>query len=396
MDTNTKLRVQIDAATDIDAIGDLWQGLEAGCELSFFQSWGWVGTWLKSLPARTRPQLLTAYAADKIVGLAILVPQRLRRHQIFFSNALFLNEAGMANYNFVVEHNGFLLKSGSEIEILTQCLRSLIAAPKRWDELFISALRTDNPLFQTPLLSELGLRLQVLKTSSSRYVDLAELRLSGQDYLATLSSNTRYQIRRALRKYAQTGPVELNVASTPEQAQHYFDNLKELHQAYWIGKGRSGSFANPIWEQFHRRLIDERYSHGEIQMIRLSAGNMDIGYLYNFVKNGWVYALQSGFRYDMPSVSTQDGEKAEGTTSALHPGYVSHYLAIEYNLKHGVAIYDFLAGDAQYKSSLSNKEHTLAWIVLQRKRWKFMLEDALRAMVYALGSRKTPPVKTKA
>ncbi len=375
MNTNTTFRVQIEDATDIDTIGDMWQGLEAECELSFFQSWSWVGTWLKSLPAWTRPRLLTAYAADKIVGLAILVPQRVRRHGIFFSHALFLNEAGVAKYNFVVEHNGFLLKSGSEVEILTRCLQSLVAAPKRWDELFISAVRTDSPLFQIPTLSELGLRLQVLKTSSSRYVDLAELRLSGQDYLATLSSNTRYQIRRALRKYAEMGSVKLDVASTPQQALQYFDKLKDLHQTYWIAKGRPGSFANPAWEQFHRRLIDARHAHGEIQMIRLSAGETDIGYLYNFVKNAWVYALQSGFRYDAHS-------------AALHPGYVSHYFAIEHNLTHGAAIYDFLAGDAQYKSSLSQKEHTLAWIVLQRKRWKFMLEDSMRTMVTAIRDRQ--------
>ena len=387
MDTNNKLRVQIEDATEIDALGDMWQGLEADCERSFFQSWGWIGTWLKSLPAGMRPRLISARAADKIVGLAVLIPQRVQRHRVFFSDALFLNETGVAKYNFVVEHNGFLLKSGDEAEILTQCLRALVAAPRRWDELFISAIRTDNPLFRTPILEELGLRLQTLKTSTSRYVDLAELRLNNQDYLATLSSNTRYQIRRALRKYAEIGPVELHVATTLEQAQHYFDNLKELHQAYWVGKGRPGSFANPVWEQFHRHLIDTRYAHAEIQMIRLSAGETDIGYLYNFVKNGWVYALQSGFRYDTPTATARDGGStgnAGAISSALHPGYVSHYLAIEYNLKHDTGVYDFLAGDAQYKSSLSHKDHTLAWVVVQRKRWKFMLEDALRSLVYAI------------
>ena len=413
MDTNNKLRVQIEDATEIDAIADMWQGLEPDCERSFFQSWGWIGTWLKSLPAGMRPQLISARAADKIVGLAVLIPQRVQRHRIFFSDALFLNETGVAKYNFVVEHNGFLLKSGDEAEILTQCLRALVAAPRRWDELFISAVRTDNPLFRTPILKELGLRLQTLKTSTSRYVDLAELRLNNQDYLATLSSNTRYQIRRALRKYTEIGPVELHVATTLEQAQHYFDNLKELHQAYWVGKGRPGSFANPVWEQFHRRLIDTRYAHAEIQMIRLSAGETDIGYLYIFVKNGWVYALQSGFRYDTPPATARDGgstgnagaissatardggstggrpleANAGAISSALHPGYVSHYLAIEYNLKHGTGVYDFLAGDAQYKSSLSHKDHTLAWVVVQRKRWKFILEDALRSLVYAMRER---------
>ena len=109
--------------------------------------------------------------------------------------------------------------------------------------------------------------------------------------------------------------------------------------------------------------------------------------------------MQSGFRYDISPATATDGgstKNAGAIFSALHPGYVSHYLAIEYNLKHGAGVYDFLAGDAQYKSSLSHKDHTLAWVVVQRKRWKFMLEDALRSLVYALRERtSTRPPETK-
>ena len=79
---------------------------------------------------------------------------------------------------------------------------------------------------------------------------------------------------------------------------------------------------------------------------------------------GRVYAYQSGFRY------SQDNR--------LKPGLVSHLEAIELNRRLGHEAYDFLAGDARYKRSLSNKSNELLWLVLQRRRMDFWLENRLR------------------
>jgi CelD/BcsL family acetyltransferase involved in cellulose biosynthesis len=364
--------VRLEEITSIDTVAGLWRTLEPCCTISFFQSWGWIGTWLKSLPAATRPQLIIAETDGELSGLAILAPARVTRHRLLTSEALFLNEAGLAGYDFVIEHNGFLLRPGREQQTLDACLHFLATEVDGWDEIFISGIRQDSPLFLSAALVEHDIQRRVLRTSSSRYVDLEDLRQSGRVYLDTLSSNTRYQIRRALRKHATSGPLTVAVATTLEQAHACFEEMKTLHQAYWVGKGLRGSFANRHWEAFHRSLISQRFGHGEIQLIRIAAGEQPIGCLYNFIRNGWVHALQSGFHY------------AQNHT--LHPGYVSHYLAIEHNLKHGAKIYDFLAGDAQYKSSLARNDHALAWVVLQRRRWKFTLEDALRKVAHRVKS----------
>jgi CelD/BcsL family acetyltransferase involved in cellulose biosynthesis len=372
MTAKIAVTVRLEEITSIDTVAGMWRALEPCCTISFFQSWGWIGAWLKSLPTDTRLHLIIAETDGELSGLAILAPAKVTRHRLLTSKALFLNEAGLAGYNFVIEHNGFLLRSGREQQALDACLQFLAAEVHGWDEVFISGIRQDSPLFLSEALAEHDIQRRVLKTSSSRYVDLEELRQSGRDYLDTLSSNTRYQVRRALRKHETNGPLTLAVATTLEQAHAYFEEMKVLHQAYWVGKGMRGSFANHHWEAFHRSLMSERFSHGEIQLLRIAAGAQPIGYLYNFIHNGWVYALQSGFHYEQ--------------NHTLHPGYVSHYLAIEYNLRHGAKIYDFLAGDAQYKYSLGRNDHALAWVVLQRRRWKFTLEDVLRKTVHRVKS----------
>lgn len=373
MTTSYAITVRLEEISARDDLAGMWRDLEPRCDASFFQSWGWIGPWLQSLPVSVRLRCIIAETNGELTGLAILAPARVTRHKLLTSNALFLNEAGIPGYDFIIEHNGFLLKSGTEQQTLDACLRFLITQAGDWDEMFVSGIRQDSPLFQSSVLAEHGVDLRVLRTSSSRYVDLEELRQSGRDYLDTLSSNTRYQVRRAMRKHEAAGPLTLSVATNVGDAHVYFDRMKELHQAYWTGKGKPGSFANTHWESFHRRLISERFDNGEIQLIGITAGEKTIGYLYNFVKNGWVFVLQSGFHYE--------------PNHTLHPGYVSHYRAIEYNLKHGAKIYDFLAGDAQYKSSLAPNDHSLAWVVLQRRRWKFKVEDALRVLARAIKSR---------
>ena len=119
-----------------------------------------------------------------------------------------------------------------------------------------------------------------------------------------------------------------------------------------------------MFEDFHRTLIRDRFAAGEIQLLRVAAGGAPIGYLYNFVHDGHVYAYQSGFRYD-------DDPK-------LKPGLVTHAMAIEHNLRAGARVYDFMAGEGQHKASLGTGSSELFWLVLQRDRLRFRVEDGLR------------------
>ena len=118
-----------------------------------------------------------------------------------------------------------------------------------------------------------------------------------------------------------------------------------------------------FFESFHRDLISRRFRAGEIQLLRVLAGEKRIGCLYNFVKDGHVYAYQSGFDY--------------GTDSRLKPGLVSHCLAINFNLAKGAQIYDFMAGDSRYKKSLGTDFVEMSWLVLQRPIRRLRFENAL-------------------
>jgi CelD/BcsL family acetyltransferase involved in cellulose biosynthesis len=225
------------------------------------------------------------------------------------------------------------------------------------------------------LLEATGLRVHLHSVKQSGVIDLNALRQSNQDYLGTLSSNTRYQIRRALKLYGERGPVTLTAAKTEKEFAQYFGALRNLHQKYWISRGDRGAFGYNFLNDFHEEIALTRGPLGEVELLRIAAGDFEIGYLYNFTYRGQVGAYLSGFAYE--------------DDSKLKPGLVSHYLAVERHLKGDARVYDLLAGDMQYKRSLAMSTPPMYWADLQQPRLKLRLEDMLRAVKNRL--KPSPP-----
>ena len=283
------------------------------------------------------------------------------RHGWLQSRGMFLNETGDDRYDsLTIEYNGILADKRHAEDVIRFTLGFLVEQVPEWDELYLSGVDAG---YQS-LAQNASLSVHVIARSPCRSVDLDAVRDSGGDYLACLSRNTRSQTRRALRRYNEIGDANIMAAADPGEALQFFSEMKTLHQAYWTGRGHSGSFGNPYFETFHRAFIEDRFADGEIEMLRVNAGETVVGYLYNFLRDGHVSAYQSGFDYD--------------DENALKPGVVSHYLAVQRNLDQGASIYDFLAGEAQHKKSLGTHQRELLWLAARRNRMKFRVEDAAR------------------
>lgn len=353
--------------TDQNQLEIIWTDLQSRADASFFQSWGWMHSWLRALPRGVRPRLLQVLCYGRPVGLAVLVQRRIRRHLIFLSRALLVSETGRLELDkLTIEHNGFLMEKGLEAEVVKRSLEFLTNSESRWDELFISGIDKSHAVWYRQAANEINAKLITQIQKSFFYVDVLELKKAGSDYMSSLSANTRYQLRRAIREYEKHGALICSVASTLDQALEYFQQLRQIHQQHWTGKGERGAFASEFANSFHDILIRSRFSTGEIQLIKISAGPKPLGYLYNFVLNGIVSNYQSGFYYE--------------NDPKLKPGSVSHYLAVIHNMQHDVTRYDFLMGEHRYKRSLATHEAEMVWLVLQRRRLRFALEHFMRAL----------------
>lgn len=360
----------IEPLANLRGLEAMWRDLEARADGSFFLSWHWIGCWLRE--SGLRPALMIGRLDGRVVSLALFVERRVWRRRWLRVDTLFLHEAGdpALDINFI-EYNGILVDRSLGAAAIERCLEFLISrrsigdAPVAWDELYLGGISID----YLASLERCRLPLRIAARKPSAAIDFTALRTHRRKYLDELSANTRHQIRRAMRLYEKRGPLRLDVAGDVAQALAFLDELKVLHQRHWEPRGKRGAFSYPFLERFHRSLIAHSLPTGNAEVLRISAGEEPIGYLYNFIWRGWVGTYLSGFAY-------------EGD-ARLKPGLVSYCLCAERHLANGMAVQDFLAGDDRYKTSLGKPGPDMLWVALQRPRFRLRIESALRRIKHA-------------
>lgn len=339
-----------------------WLELEAHSDSTFFTSWSWIGCWLSCLPSRIQPKLLRVTSGEKTLGMGLFVSRNFLRHRLIPVKGLYLHATGDPLIDEItIEYNGFLADRDLQPIVVTQLLKYIVLHLKEWDELNLDGVTN---IIRSMLPDFDGLHVSH-QQRVCRYVDLDEVRGSGGNYLSLLGQNARSNIRRSIKELTKQGPITLTAAGNVDEALDFLEGLKQLHQAYWRSRGLPGAFANVFFETFHKRLIRSRFDCGEVQLIRIKVGDRTLGYLYNFVCQDVVYNYQTGFDYTIAENNNR-------------PGLVTHSMAIEYNASCGHRIYDLMAGDSQYKQSLGTHAVDMDWVVLQRDRFKFRLEEGLR------------------
>ncbi len=337
---NAPVTLSLTPVADPERLAARWEALEARAAGSFFQSW----IWTFCLAAERFPAalLLSAQIAGQDVALALFN----RRGAWPGPETLWLGESGNAMLDApFIEHNGPLLARDAPADLLARCLRMALRAanpPLLGRRLVLNGV-DDAVLAAARQAGSVALR----QSRPAPWVDFAALPPGG--YLASLSGNTRHQLRRARKLHAATGPLTLHRAASIAEAHACLDALAVLHQRSWTGRGKPGAFANPAFTRFHRTLIARGWASDAIDLLRIGVGERVIGYLYNFRYRNRALAYQSGFDY-------------AGLTAQHKPGLLCHLLAIEQYHAAGLTGYDFLAGGDRYKMSLANANQTLHWL----------------------------------
>ena len=346
-----------------------WEALlrETNCR-SVFMSRQWMELWFDVFGSILRPDVLRWRDADgRVVALCPVSICRERRGPFIVRRA-YLNAAG--EHLLASEHNMVLSLPGHESSVhadLADYVR------RRADSLMLSGfvegavarVRAAWP----PLGAEEGYE------SDDRYVPLGLLRSTGTPYLASLSRNTREQVRRSMRLYCELhGDPVVEVAGNPAQALAWFVELCDLHAGRWQSRGTAGAFASPGAIRFHERLIREYTRHAgaldhfAVELTRVRFGDHVVGVLYNLCYYGVANFYQSGLRY--------------ADDNRLKPGLVTHSLAIQRYLDGGdLGEYDFLAGEtggARYKESLASERRTLVWCELMTPTFRNRMIVRLR------------------
>lgn len=370
------VRFTLSTTADLAELEQTWLELQQRASPPVFLSWDWIGCWIRE--AALHPAVLVGRIDDRIVLLGALMPSNRRDVLPIGIHGAQLHLVGDVQHDVItIEYNGFLVDRTWEGKIESDAIRFLLGGitvhGTRWDELHLKNI----PPALGQAVIDSGYHFRELQRKPSWRIDLAALRRQGKAYLESLSANTRQQVRRSMRLYEKRGPLSAARARSVSEALEFLDGLKELHQCYWTGRSEPGAFAYPFFERFQKRLLRIGIPHGTVEIVKVSAGSGVIGYVYNLLYCGHVYAYQTGIDYE--------------DDARLKPGLVSHALCIELHLRDGSDIYDFMAGEARYKANLGKPGPEMVYLLVERPTWPLQIENALhnakRRLSILMGAR---------
>ena len=202
-----------------------------------------------------------------------------------------------------------------------------------------------------------------LYNEATYYADLNGFQDGELLFWQSMSKNTKKQLKTSLNAYTKMGELTVEVAKDRQQAIEFLHQLGKLSSLKWEATHKNGAFDQQQFGIFHQNLIEAAFDNGQIQLLKITAGDHVIGYLYNFLYQGNVYFYQCGFVYL--------------EQNKFRPGLVCHYLSMQLNANLGALNYDFLAGDNRYKQSLATKQANMPTLLLQRNTWFLTLEKKI-------------------
>ena len=336
---------------------DEWQSLEQMQALPFFLSWAWVKNWLECYNPKIFRVTVRKDQQTSAIGLFTLSIQK--RHYFIRSRQLRLNQTGNPHEDQIwVEFNDVICHPDYTDEARDACLQALLSSDLPFDEIVFS-MAVDETIKKIHENYPKALVTEYIPGYRTNFEGISDK----STFLDSLSSNTRYQVRRAIRLYEkQFGHVSINQASSIDEALNFFQQAGQFHLSRWHDSG----FKNPDFVKFHEQLIQQTFYDQAVALLAVKAGETPIAFLYYQISNqtAWFY-LQG-----VHSVSN----------AKLKPGLVAHSLANQFFMDRGLKAYDYMGGQSQYKDQLSEKNLELSTLTIQKPCLKFTIENQLKKL----------------
>jgi hypothetical protein len=350
-----------------------WRELAANSPHSFFLSWPWISAWLECIQPTVTPMLLTVSSGAQLIAAAIIVKKVIWRHNLLPVKTWVLNATGDRRFdNICTEYNGLLTSKEHERAAWEEVLDHFSVREKNWDEFRLDGV----PPWLAVAWAARGLAVRHSRQDVGRFLDLGRVRANVNcSCIGLLAPRARTRLRHTIASVERRfGRLAVAEATTLEESRGFFRELKDLHIKRWGDQPHGDAFDMPFFERFHLELIARCFADGLVQLAQVKAGSVTLGLLYNFKYHGRVLFYQSGINY----AAAERGDSI---------GLLVHALLIDRNAQQGQAIYDMLAGDAQYKRTLAGLTMPLWWGELQADRLKLRADQRVTSQYLSLRNK---------
>ncbi len=322
----------------VEQLTHKWVALQGEANSSAFVAWFWVKQWLAHKNLTTNNCLcIEVMQGQDTVGLALF---GIKTKRVFWGlsfNHYFLHKSGNIREDQTwIEHNTFLLHKDYEQQLADEICQELAKIEQIDDiKIGLSAPSFINTLNFT------GFNLRTELSSPGYLADLTGF-ITLNDYLASLSKNTRSHIKRSIKLLNEQSPLRLALATDADEKDNVLKSIADLHRTKWRSTVYGSGFDNPCFYKFHQELIQDEHSAQNCRLYTLYQDDIALGH---------VYLLTQGDRWNFYLSAIHFN-----ADNRIKVGLVIHSLIIEQAIKQGITVYDFLAGEAQYKKSLSNAQ----------------------------------------
>ncbi len=283
---------EITNTDDLKQLTSVWNHLlSESFSDTIFLTWEWVFNWWWNYGHGKELRVLVL--KDKNEDIIAIAPLYARRKKIL--KGFLINEVRFLGTGEDVspDYLDFIIKKGREEEAIKAFMDHL-SGKDGWDILNLTDMLSTSISAEIleKIIPKNGLKIVKHECATCPYIQLSS---SWEDYIESLSKNTRYNVKRRMRNLEKNFKVRYFIWENIEKLEYAMERLAFLHNKRWEEKGSRHSFSSKEYNAFHKTVARDFALKGWLNLSCLELNGEIVGMLYDYRYKTKLFYYQGGF-----------------------------------------------------------------------------------------------------
>jgi CelD/BcsL family acetyltransferase involved in cellulose biosynthesis len=291
----------------------------------------WLRAWWQVFGSSCELILLSIYHDSQLVGIA-----PLKRKDKTLS---FIGSSDVCDYMDFVAWNGW------QEYVFTRLMDYL--EQLEWNRFELDSVLPESPTLKilVSLVRQRGYQIEINQKNVSPQLFLPA---SWENYLASLKTKDRHEIRRKLRRLEQGNAVNYMTTSEPEHMPQALENFFRLFQ---LSNPEKANFMTAQKREFFTTMVSSLAVKNNIRLSFLEVDGVKTSATLCFDYNRDIYLYNSAY---------------DPAYSSLSVSLLLEVFDIQDAIKNGRRRFDFLSGNEPYKYDLGGQDVPISQCVISR------------------------------
>ena len=340
---------EITNSKDFMKLAPAWNNLLSKSSAdTIFLTWEWISNWWQVYENNKELYVLTLKDNENtLIGIA---PLYIRKNKIL--KGFPVNEVRFLGTGEDVspDYLDFIIEQGREAEALDAFLKHL-ELKNQWDVLNLTDMLSTscNISFLTEAAQNGKFTIRQSDCATCPYIALPS---SWEEYVSTLSANTRYNVKRRIKNIERDFTVRYFVWEDFEMLDDAMERLAHLHNKRWEEKECRHSFSSNEYVLFHKAVAKDFAKQGWLHLSCLELNGEIVGMLYDYRYGDNISYYQAGF---------------DPAFHKYSPGLVLRAYVIRRAIDEGIKEVDLLKGAYDFKYMWTGHDRSTVNITVGRQ-----------------------------